>query len=481
MRPVTVAMLGLICGFCGFVLLAGASPPGAADGGASVRIDGVPFVHQKPDFCGEAVVASWLGKLGFDADQDAVFDLAGVDPALGRGAWTRELVRAVRALGFEPGVVWSTIAAARAPAELDAAWRALHTDLVAGVPSIVCTRYDASPGTTEHFRLVLGYDADRDEVLYHEPADDQGAYRRMARSEMLSLWPLKYDPSDWTLIRIPLRGAPAPGVVPSPATTLTDADYAQAVARVRAQIPEGRGFSIVVERPFVVVGDGGLAAVRRRATGTVRWAVEKLKARYFSDDPDVVLAVWLFDDTPSYERHVPEIFGHAPSTPFGYYSRAEKALVMNISTGGGTLVHEIVHPYVEANFPTARAWFNEGLGSLYEQSAERSGGIVGLTNWRLAGLQEAIRDRRVPTFHALVHTTDDDFYEADPGTNYAQARYLLYYLQEKGLLERYYRAYHAGHRADPTGWASLIAVLGERDMTAFQARWETWVLGLEFP
>ena len=40
--------------------------------------------------------------------------------------------------------------------------------------------------------------------------------------------------------------------------------------------------------------------------------------------------------------------------------------IMNIATGGGTLVHEIVHPYVEANFPGCPAWFNEGLGSLYE-------------------------------------------------------------------------------------------------------------------
>ena len=46
---------------------------------------------------------------------------------------------------------------------------------------------------------------------------------------------------------------------------------------------------------------------------------------------------------------------------------------MNIATGGGTLVHEIVHPFVEANFPGCPTWFNEGLGSLYEQSAERKG------------------------------------------------------------------------------------------------------------
>ena len=31
----------------------------------------------------------------------------------------------------------------------------------------------------------------------------------------------------------------------------------------------------------------------------------------------------------------------------------------------------MVHPFVEANFPDCPAWFNEGLGSLYEQCAER--------------------------------------------------------------------------------------------------------------
>ena len=49
---------------------------------------------------------------------------------------------------------------------------------------------------------------------------------------------------------------------------------------------------------------------------------------------------------------------------------------MNISTGGGTLVHEIVHPFIQSNFPNCPSWFNEGLGSLYEQCRERNGKIV---------------------------------------------------------------------------------------------------------
>lgn len=112
---------------------------------------------------------------------------------------------------------------------------------------------------------------------------------------------------------------------------------------------------------------------------------------------------------------------------------------MNIATGGGTLVHEIVHPFVEANFPSCPAWFNEGLGSLYEQSAERKGQIVGLTNWRLAGLQWVIRTGKLPSFKAFTAQSDRVFYTSARGNNYAQARYLCCYLQERGLLRKYYR------------------------------------------
>ncbi len=137
---------------------------------------------------------------------------------------------------------------------------------------------------------------------------------------------------------------------------------------------------------------------------------------------------------------------------------------MNIATGGGTLVHEIVHPFVAANFPECPAWFNEGLGSLYEQSGEEDGRIVGYTNWRLHGLQEAIRKKRVPSFKTLCSTTTDEFYEKDRGTNYAQARYLCYYLQQHGLLRKFYHRFYADRKKDPTGYATLQEILGRSDM-----------------
>jgi len=259
----------------------------------------------------------------------------------------------------------------------------------------------------------------------------------------------------------------------------TAMDYIRHVERLKQRVPED--FTIVVQRPFVVIGDESAETVRRRARGTVKWAVERLKAAYFEKDPPEIIDIWLFGTRESYEKYAKQFFGEKPNTPFGYYSSTDRAMVMNIATGGGTLVHEIVHPFVAANFPDCPAWFNEGLGSLYEQIASREGRIVGLTNWRLAGLQRSIRDGELPSFRKLCSTTTHQFYEMDAGTNYAQARYLCYWLQEHGLLRKFYRAFHADVADDPTGYETLQRVIGRDDMDAFQQEWEKYVLGLRFP
>ena len=263
------------------------------------------------------------------------------------------------------------------------------------------------------------------------------------------------------------------------AREFTDDEYATHVKLWKESLPEG--FHIVVEKPFVVIGDESPEMVERRAAGTVRWAVKQLKEVYFDKDPHQIINIWLFKDKASYEKHAWELLGDRPHTPYGYYSPSSKALVMNISTGGGTLVHEIVHPFVEANFPACPAWLNEGLGSLYEQCGERNGRITGFTNWRLAGLQRAIGEKRVPPFETLLKTTDAEFYNEDKGTNYAQARYLCYYLQERGLLVKYYHAFHKSANDDPGGYRTLSSLLDENDMLAFQRNWEDWVLELKYP
>ena len=384
----------------------------------SLLIKDVPHVLKKRDFGGEACAAMYLRRLGQPVDQDYVFDCSGLDPMQARGCHTKELTTALSMIGFRPGAVFYRVPAAEAGRHLASHWHALYKDLAAGVPSIVCMRRTAAAGASEGFRLVLGYDAKTDEVIYHDPDVAQGAYRRMKRADLLARWPLKSDAKLWTVIRLRLE----PGRLKAgrAAETFTAADYAQHMMTLRKKLPR-KGFTVIIQHPFVVIGDESPEMVKRRAEGTVKWAADKLKEAYFTKDPAEILDVWLFKDDASYRKHTKEIFDYEPDTPYGYFSDSDKALVMNIRTGGGTLVHEIVHPFVAANFPKCPAWFNEGLGSLYEQSGERGGKIVGYTNWRLAGLQKAIRAKRVPSFKTLCSTTTHQFYSEDKGTNYAQA------------------------------------------------------------
>jgi hypothetical protein len=273
-----------------------------------------------------------------------------------------------------------------------------------------------------------------------------------------------------------VAGPPSRDTAPPP---FIDADYERHVEELKQKAPDG--FSVVIQRPFVVIGDESPRAVEQHATRTVKWAVDLLRKDYFKKDPDQILDIWLFKDKASYERHTKEIFGDKPTTPFGYYSRQHRAIIMNISTGGGTLVHEIVHPFIEANFPDCPAWFNEGLASLYEQCSEKNGHITGHTNWRLDGLQKSIDAGKIPSFEKLTATTSHQFYSEDCGTNYSQARYLCYYLQEHKLLVKFYNAFVSNHQDDPTGYKTLQDVLGTDDMEAFTKKWEAFVSELTFP
>ncbi|HEU4796425.1 MAG TPA: hypothetical protein VFT02_12385, partial [Pyrinomonadaceae bacterium] len=228
----------------------------------------------------------------------------------------------------------------------------------------------------------------------------------------------------------------------------------------------------------VVVGDEPAEVVQERAVETVKWAVDKLKQDFFTNDPQVILDIWLFKNEFSYTKHTKLLFNDTPTTPYGYYSREDSALIMNISTGGGTLVHEIVHPFMEANFPACPAWLNEGMGSLYEQCGEQDGHIHGFVNWRLPGLQKAIKGNQTHSFATLMAMDRDTFYADKSGVNYAQSRYLCYYLQERGLLVKFYKQFLARQKHDPSGFQTLKAVLGERDMERFKKKWEKYVLAL---
>jgi hypothetical protein len=431
-----------------------------------IRVPDVPHVLQEPDFCGEACVEMAARHFGLDIDQDDVFDASGLDPALGRGVYAKELRTALLNLGFDPGDTWYPVS--------DAVFDALIADLRAGSPSILCVHASDRAGAPEHFVLVTGYDSARDVFVYQDPGRPDGADQRLSRARLLSRWRLMGRDGE-VLIR--LRLSPVALTKPAPIAGFTPADYAQTVIAARERAPEG--FTVVLEKPFVVVGDEEPAVLAARAENTVRFAAQGLRKNHFDHDPDKIFTAWLFKDDDSYYTHALSIFGDAPDTPYGYTDLDERALVMNIGTGGGTLIHEMVHAYIHAELPNAPPWLNEGLASLYEGVAHEDGTLRGTVNWRLPGLQSAMLSGGVPPFATLMALDEHDFYGDGAGLHYAQARYLFYWLQEHGLLERYYRAFRAA-TDDPTGVLTLRRTLGTDDLVAFQALWEEWVMGLRF-
>jgi hypothetical protein len=454
------------------IVLSGAA--GRPDRPPSVLIAGVPHIRQEPDFCGEACVAMALRKLGYDVDQRAVFDRAGLDPRLGRGAATAELKRAIDAFGFHPGPVWYPVAARTAQTEIRRQLEAMVADLARGLPSIVCMHYDGGPGAPEHFRLVLGYDHATDEVIFHEPAQDRGAYKRMGRERFMELWPLKVGRDDRVLVRFVLEpGRIDVGRAAAPPWDITPAAHAQHVMKAKAKIPDG--YATRIAGPFLVIGDETPAQVEHYAR-TVDWTVAHLKRDFHMREPPNVIDVWLLGSRDSYVDNAVRLFGKRPSTPYGFFLPEHQALFMNIATGGGTLVHEVVHPFIAASFPAVPAWFNEGLASLYEAVREEHGQLWGLPNWRLDGLKRAIHAGKLPSFAMMTSDSDVRFYASSTG--YAQARYLCLYLQENGLLHRYYDQFSSS-ATDPTGYKTLVRVLGNPDMARFEERWHSWALALQ--
>jgi hypothetical protein len=261
------------------------------------------------------------------------------------------------------------------------------------------------------------------------------------------------------------------------AAAARDDPFAKAAAEMKKEL--GRGFIVERSGVFVIAGDMSRRSFNRSKTFTVRDCARALNKDFFDRKPATPVRVYLFSGKASYEKWVPKLAGFKPHTPYGFYLPSRKALMMNIATGGGTLVHEMTHALTDVDFPDCPTWLFEGLGSLFEQChVTRDGHIRGRVNWRLPILR---RGGFIP-LEDLVKLSDKEFRGKKESLNYANARYLCLYLQERGLLPTFYKAFRAAHKAgtDKTGWDSLKTVIGEPP-DAFEKKWHAWVKKLWWP
>lgn len=239
--------------------------------------------------------------------------------------------------------------------------------------------------------------------------------------------------------------------------------------------------SVLVKAPFVLAGDFSDDDLAHLHQQTIRPAMQAMHRAYFDIEPSEPVSVLVFRGETSYEQYCERLFGERGISIYGYYKPRQRTLVLNLGTGQGTLLHELTHALADFDFQEMPDWLNEGLASLHEQSRFRDSGdgpwIEGLVNWRLKGLQEVARAGQLGSLQELVE--DPQFRGHGEGTNYAQARYFCMYMQERGVLAQFYRAFRDRHADDPRGLTALAEVFPETDLNQLNREFTDWMLKLD--
>jgi hypothetical protein len=235
------------------------------------------------------------------------------------------------------------------------------------------------------------------------------------------------------------------------------------------------GLRAAVEEPFVVASVGVDAADARRARRVVRWAVDQLRRMFGTPDPEHIVTIWLFPDDRTYRLRAWSLFEQRPRTPYGYYTPQYRAILLDLATGTGTLVHELIHPMLAVDFPACPPWWGEGFASLFEECDEVDGEMRGLPNWRLPELRAAISASTLPPLTALLRMPAHAFHGEGESLHYARARCLCRHLQEKRLLRRFYAAFERARTNDRTGERTLAGVVG--DLGVYEQALHAYALG----
>ena len=237
-------------------------------------------------------------------------------------------------------------------------------------------------------------------------------------------------------------------------------------------------FTLKTYSCFVIASNLSESETKKIINHTIASAEECFYSDYFGKKPDEIIKIFLFKDNSSYTFWAGKLYNDDDLSPYGYYKPSKKAMLMNISTGSGTLVHELTHAFVRYDFPDIPSWFNEGLGSLYERSSLNNKEILGYVNWRLPALQTAITDNSYTKLYRLINTSEDEFYGENSGFYYSQARYLCLYLQEKGVLKKFYKNFRDRFSEDNSGKKFLEEALN-RKLDNIEAAFKEWAMKLK--
>jgi len=163
-----------------------------------------------------------------------------------------------------------------------------------------------------------------------------------------------------------------------------------------------------------------------------------------------------------------------------YYPAAHKIISLD---RGRILLHEFTHALHHADTSPARqehpTWVSEGLATLFQSCRISPSGLEPVVDASVLTFQKAIRTKTAVPLADLMAMGQKRFLEkAD--LCYAQARYALFWLYEKGQLKQWYQRYKATYADDPSGLRAFEWAAGNR-LFVIEDEWHRWVAGLKLP
>lgn len=266
-----------------------------------------------------------------------------------------------------------------------------------------------------------------------------------------------------------------PQIKPTQTKTLLQAECETQAKLIqqRISIP----INMMVRAPYILMGDYETETLDALYRKTILPTEYALNVSYFDSQPDQPITIIALSSQERYQQVAYDLDQRKTGSYYGYFQSNEMRIVLNLTTGSGTLGHELTHALAQIDYPGMPEWFDEGLASLHEQCefSEEENQLIGISNWRVQLLLTALDRNQLPDLKALVQQTRINTNRE--ALTYAHARYFCLFLQQKRLLSPFYRKLRTNQASDETGAQTLSQLLNVNDLAEVDADFQTWLTG----
>lgn len=238
-------------------------------------------------------------------------------------------------------------------------------------------------------------------------------------------------------------------------------DYTSVLKEYSEMLPGD--ISITKYKYFIIFSDLKPEITYQLINNDIKNTVDAMLSSYITVKPDKVIPIVLFENYNSYRDFAVNNFAMDENdlSPYGFYKISRNAIIIRYVSWKGSLAHELTHSLIQNDFPDIPSWFNEGLAALHEKSTLKNGELVGDFSWRILSIRRAINENTYTGLKPLMKSNDEELYGKRTSFYYAQSRYLLMNLQEKGLLKPFYKEFRKTYKKDNTGITQLEKITGK--------------------